>query len=196
MNERDISLAPVATCFGAQAAADPLYVSYHDTEWGRPTTSEVALFEHICLEGFQVGLSWRTVLHKRQAFREAFADFDVEAIARFTEDDVARLMTNAAIIRNRAKINACIGAARIVCQMHEDGETLVALVDRFRPPSHHRPEVGADVPADTAESAALAKHLRSRGFRFVGPVNVYATMQACGIVNDHIVGCAIGDEIG
>jgi len=195
MNEIDTSTSSTAICFGAQAATDPLYVTYHDTEWGRPTTSEVVLFEHICLEGFQVGLSWRTVLHKRAAFREAFAGFDVEAVAKFTDDDVARLMTDATIIRNRAKIDACVNAARIVRQMHDDGETLAALLGRFRPPIHERPHVGG-VPAATDESTALAKELHKRGFRFVGPVNVYATMQACGLVNDHVIGCAIGDEIG
>ena len=195
MNELDTLISPTAICFGAHAATDPLYVSYHDTEWGRPTTSEVVLFEHICLEGFQVGLSWRTVLHKREAFREAFAGFDVEAVAQFTDDDVARLMTNAAIIRNRAKIDACINAAQIVRQMHDDGDTLAALLGRFRPPNHERPHVGG-VPAATDESTALAKELRKRGFKFVGPVNVYATMQACGLVNDHVVGCTVGDRIG
>ncbi|MCL2783092.1 MAG: DNA-3-methyladenine glycosylase I [Propionibacteriaceae bacterium] len=194
MNEPDTSISPTAICFGAHAAADPLYVSYHDTEWGRPTNSEVVFFEHICLEAFQVGLSWRTVLHKRDAFREAFAGFDAEAVAEFTDDDVARLVTNAAIVRNRAKIDACISAARIVRKMHEDGENLAALIDSFMPPSHERQGVGA-VPAATAESTSLAKELRKRGFRFVGPVNVYAMMQACGVVNDHVIGCPIGDEI-
>jgi len=194
MSNLDTSTPSTAVCFGERAAADPLYVSYHDMEWGRPTASEVVVFEHICLEGFQVGLSWRTVLHKRDAFREAFAGFDVEAVAKFTDEDVARLMTNAAIIRNKAKIDACVNAARIVRGMHENGETLVALVDSFRPLSHERPEPGT-MPAATAESTALAKELRKRGFRFVGPVNVYATMQACGVVNDHLVGCPVGDEI-
>jgi len=195
MDKLDTSPAPTAICFGGQAAADPLYASYHDEEWGRPTTSEVVLFEHICLEGFQVGLSWRTVLHKRDAFREAFAAFDAEAVAKFTDQDVVRLMADAAIIRNRAKIEACVGAARIVREMHEGGETLAALISSFRPASHDRPQVGA-VPAATPESTALAKELRRRGFKFVGPVNVYATMQACGVVNDHVIGCPVGDEIG
>jgi len=195
MNEIDTSITPTAVCFGAHAAADPLYVSYHDEEWGRPTTSEVLMFEHVCLEGFQVGLSWRTVLHKRDAFREAFAGFDVDTVASFADGDVARLMTDAGIIRNRAKIDACINAARIVRQMHEDGETLAGLLGSFRPARHDRPVAGG-VPAATDESTALAKELRKRGFKFVGPVNVYATMQACGVVNDHVVGCAIGDAIG
>ena len=195
MNELDTSISPTAICFGARAAADPLYVSYHDKEWGRPAANEIVLFEHICLEGFQVGLSWRTVLHKREAFREAFAGFDAEAVARFTDDDVARLMTDAAIVRNQAKIEACVTAARIVRQMHEDGETLAALLGGFKPLSHDRPD-GGGVPAATPESTALAKELRKRGFKFVGPVNVYATMQACGVVNDHVTGCVIGDEIG
>ncbi|MCL2652679.1 MAG: DNA-3-methyladenine glycosylase I [Propionibacteriaceae bacterium] len=193
MNDPHTSMTPTAICFGANAAADPLYPSYHDTEWGRPS-SEIVLFEHLCLEAFQVGLSWRTILHKRDAFREAFASFDPDAIAKFTDEDVERLATNAAIVRNRAKIKACVNAARIVSQMHEDGETLSALVNSFAPPSHDRPEVGA-VPVATPESTSLAKELHKRGFRFVGPVNVYALMQACGVVNDHVVGCPIGDEI-
>ena len=195
MNDTDSSLTPTAVCFGARAAADPLYVDYHDKEWGRPTTSEVLLFEHVCLEGFQVGLSWRTVLHKRDAFREAFACFDVDTVASFADGDVARLMTDAGIIRNRAKIDACVNAARIVRQLHEDGQTLAGLLGGFKPVGHARPSAGG-VPAATDESTALAKELRKRGFKFVGPVNVYATMQACGLVNDHVVGCAIGDAIG
>jgi len=194
MIDLDTSTTPTTVCFGPYAAADQLYVGYHDTEWGRPTTSEVVVFEHICLEAFQVGLSWRTVLHKRDAFREAFAGFDAEVVAKFTDEDAAHLATNAAIIRNRAKIDACINAARIVRGMHEDGETLAALVNGFRPPNHQRPEPGG-MPAATAESTSLAKQLHKRGFRFVGPVNIYATMQACGVVNDHFVGCPIGDEI-
>jgi len=195
MNESDTSTTPTAICFGARAATDPLYVNYHDAEWGRPTTSEVVLFEHICLEAFQVGLSWRTVLHKRDAFRDAFAGFDAEVIAEFTDEDAARLATNTDIIRNRAKIDACINAARIVRAMHDDGETLAALMSGFKPVSYQRPEAGT-MPVATAESTALAKELHKRGFRFVGPVNVYAAMQACGVVNDHLVGCLIGDEIG
>jgi len=190
-----IDKTPTAICFGERAAADPLYPAYHDTEWGRPTSSESVLFEHVCLEMFQVGLSWRTILYKRDAFREAFAGFEPEAVAGFTSEDAARLVTNEAIIRNRAKIDACINAARIVRDMHDDGETLAALLGRFRPSDHARPEPGG-VPATTAEATALAKEMHRRGFRFIGPVNTYATMQACGLVNDHVIGCPIGDEIG
>jgi len=195
MSESIIDKTPTAICFGERAAADALYPAYHDTEWGRPTDSESVLFEHICLEAFQVGLSWRTILYKRDAFRDAFAGFEPEAVAGFTEADADRLVENPAIIRNRAKIDACINAARIVRDMHGAGETLVGLLEQFRPGNHRRPQPD-EVPVTTPEATALAKEMHRRGFRFVGPVNTYATMQACGLVNDHVVGCPIGDEIG
>ncbi|MCL2783706.1 MAG: DNA-3-methyladenine glycosylase I [Propionibacteriaceae bacterium] len=182
------------SCFGRHAASDPTYALYHDTEWGRPIHDDTALFERVCLEGFQVGLSWRTVLHKRQAFRLAFADFDPVVVAAFTDADVERLANNQDIIRNRAKIRACINGARIVNAMHQAGETLDDLIWGAKPVHHQRPtpETRQDT---TPQSEALAKALRQRGFRFVGPVNTYATMQACGVVNDHFVGCIVGDTI-
>ena len=192
--EMNTITTPTALCFGPQAAADPLYVDYHDTEWGRPVLNDIDLFERVCLEIFQVGLSWRTVLYKRDAFRNSFADFDSEVVARFSECDIERLLGDARIIRNRAKINACITGARAVQAMHEAGELLDDLIWQFRPITHQRPE-SASKPAATPESFALAKELRSRGFKFVGPVNMYATLQACGVVNDHVVGCPIGDAI-
>jgi len=181
-------------CFGRHAAGDPTYAAYHNTEWGHPIHDEAALFERICLEGFQVGLSWRTVLHKRDAFREVFAGFDPASVAAFTEKDVERLLGDARIVRNRAKINACINGAKIVVAMHEAGESLDDLIWAHRPKAHARPTVETRV-STTAEGEALARELHRRGFRFVGPVNTYATMQACGLVNDHIVGCSVGDEL-
>jgi len=183
-----------ALCFGQHAAHDPAYAAYHDQEWGRPVHDETALFERICLEGFQVGLSWRTVLHRREAFRERFAGFDPVKVAALGDAAVERLMADAAIIRNRAKITACVRGAQALLKMHDAGETLDGLVWGAEPPVHQRPTQSTR-PDTTDESVALAKALRERGFRFVGPVNVYATMQACGVVNDHIVGCRIGDEI-
>ena len=185
---------PTALCFGQKAADDPVYARYHDDEWGRPVHGEAALFERIALEGFQVGLSWRTVLHKREAFRRAFAGFDPATVAVFTNDDVDRLAGDPGIIRNRAKIVACVRGARAVLAMHEAGETLDALVWGFAPAVRQRP-TAASRPSATPEAEALAKALRQRGFLFVGPVNTYATMQACGLVNDHVRGCPAGDRL-
>jgi len=181
-------------CFGQHAANDPYYAAYHDDEWGRPVHDDTALFERVCLEGFQVGLSWRTILHRRDAFRDRFCGFDPATVAAFGDDDVERLLADAAIIRNRAKIVACVRGAKALLAMHNEGETLDALIWSFRPGHQERPTVTTR-PDLTPESEALAKALRDRGFRFVGPVNVYATMQACGVVNDHIVGCRVGDAI-
>jgi DNA-3-methyladenine glycosylase I len=191
MNE---STDAAALCFSRHAAGDPLYARYHDEEWGCPVHGEAALFERICLEGFQVGLSWRTILHKRDAFRDRFHDFEPAAVAAFTDADVDRLANDSAIIRNRAKIRACLRGASAVLAMRQAGETLDALVWGFRPAHHDRP-TGANRPDATPESAALAAALYARGFRFVGPVNTYATMQACGLVNDHVIGCAVGDAL-
>ena len=172
-----------------------MYVAYHDTEWGRPVRGDAALFERLSLEGFQVGLSWRTVLHKREAFREAFAGFEPEKVAAFGASDIARLMGNASIIRNRAKIASCIRGAQLVLQLHDQGRGLSDIIWSFRPASHRRPDATHGRPDLTPESEAMARELRRIGFRFVGPVNCYATMQACGLVNDHLVGCPIGDAI-
>ncbi|MCL2316803.1 MAG: DNA-3-methyladenine glycosylase I [Actinomycetia bacterium] len=184
----------VERCFSRHVATDPVYVRYHDEEWGRPVRDETALFERICLEGFQVGLSWRTVLHKRDAFRDAFRGFDPERVARFGEADLARLASDPGIIRNRAKIAASIRAAQIVCDLAEQGSSLSDLIWAHRPAIHARPKPG-ERASTSPESEALAKALHRLGFRFVGPVNVYATMQACGLVNDHVAGCAVGDDI-
>ncbi len=167
----------------------PDYVRYHDEEWGKPVREEAALYERLCLEAFQSGLSWITILRKREAFRAAFAGFEPEAVSTFGDDAVARLMGDAGIVRNRAKIEAAISNARAVGLMHAEGESLGDLLWSFAPEGRPAPRTFADVPAVTPESKAMAKELKRRGFRFVGPTTAYALMQACGIVNDHLEGC-------
>lgn len=166
---------------------DAEYRRYHDEEWGTPLHGDRALFEKMALEGFQAGLSWITILRKRPRFREVFTGFDPELVAEFDESDVERLMADAGIIRNRAKIEATIGNARIVRSMTE-GE-LDELMWSFAPAPGIRPASFADVPAVTPESTAMSKELRRRGFRFVGPTTMYALMQSAGMVDDHVVGC-------
>ncbi|GAA2897963.1 DNA-3-methyladenine glycosylase I [Microbacterium esteraromaticum] len=167
---------------------DAEYRRYHDEEWGHPLHGDRALFEKMALEGFQAGLSWITILRKRPRFREAFADFDPALVAAFGSDDVDRLMADAGIIRNRAKIAATISNAALVRDMAE-GE-LDALMWSFAPQaSRPRPRDFGEVPAVTAESTALSKALRKRGFRFVGPTTMYALMQSAGMVDDHVEGC-------
>jgi DNA-3-methyladenine glycosylase I len=167
---------------------DPLYLAYHDEEWGRPVTEERRLFEKLCLEGFQSGLSWLTILRKRENFRGAFAGFEPERVAAFTARDVSRLMADTGIVRNRAKIEATISNARAVVALEDT--TLSDLVWSHRPAPRPAPRVMQDLPASTAESKALARELKRRGFRFVGPTTIYALMQACGVVDDHLLGCA------
>lgn len=181
---------PRLRCFGD---GDPLYEAYHDTEWAVPVHGEARLLERIALEGFQSGLAWITVLRKRPAFRAAFADFEPEAVARFTDADVTRLLADAGIVRNRAKIEATITNARAVVALHEEGGTLDSLVWSFAPPPRVGPRAATphDVPASTPESKALAKELKRHGFRFVGPTTAYAAMQACGLVDDHIATCPV-----
>lgn len=167
---------------------DAEYRRYHDEEWGTPLHGNRALFEKMALEGFQAGLSWITILRKRPRFREVFADFDPETVSQFDESDIERLMGDAGIIRNRAKIEATIGNARLVRTMAH-GE-LDELMWSFAPPaSDVRPATFGDVPAVTPESTALSKELRRRGFRFVGPTTMYALMQSTGMVDDHVAGC-------
>jgi len=166
---------------------DAEYRRYHDEEWGQPLRGDRALFEKMALEGFQAGLSWITILRKRPRFREVFAGFVPETVAAFGPDDVEMLMTDAGIIRNRAKIEATISNAALVRDMAE-GE-LDALMWSFAPPASARPRSFADVPAVTAESTALSKELRRRGFRCVGPTTMYALMQSAGMVDDHVEGC-------
>nr|WP_174257892.1 DNA-3-methyladenine glycosylase I [Phytoactinopolyspora alkaliphila] len=169
------------------------YVVYHDTEWGRPVHGDAALYERLTLEAFQSGLSWLTILRKRESFRRAFANFDPAVVARFGDDDVGRLMADASIVRNGAKINAAIANARAVCRLQEAGgdEALDALIWSFAPDGGRpAPRSLTDVPATTPESKALARALKKAGFAFVGPTTAYATMQAAGLVNDHLEGCA------
>lgn len=169
------------------AATDPLLREYYDTEWGMPVRDERGLFERLSLEAFQSGLSWAIVLRKRPAFRHAFAQFDPEAVAAYDDDDVDRLLTDAAIIRNRAKILATIGNARATLALREEGG-LVSLVWGFQPAQTPRPTVAADIPTTSPESRALAAALKSRGFRFVGPTTAFALMEAVGMVDTHLVG--------
>jgi DNA-3-methyladenine glycosylase I len=172
--------------------SDPLYIAYHDEEWGRPVRDEQRLLERLCLEGFQSGLAWITILRKRENFRAAFRDFDPATVARFGDADVERLMADAGIVRNRAKIEATIANARATVALHDAGETLAALLWSFAPEAPApAPRVLQDMPATTPESKALARELKRRGFRFVGPTTAYALMQATGIVNDHLEACVV-----
>ena len=174
-------------CFGD---GDPLYERYHDEEWGFPVLDERGLFERMSLEAFQSGLSWRTILAKRDAFRAAFAGFEPDAVAHFGEADVERLLADAAIVRNRAKIEATLANARATVALRAVGEPLDALVRAHAPAARDRPpSTWAEVPSTTPETAALARELKRRGFRFVGPTTLYALMQACGLVDDHLAGC-------
>jgi len=179
----------IARC--AWAGSDPEYQRYHDEEWGFPLHGRERLFEKISLEGFQAGLSWITILKRRQGFRAAFADFDPAIVADLGPDDVERLMLDSGIIRNRAKIEATISNARAVLDLTADNpDALDALVWSFAPPPRAtRPQSLAELPAETLESKALSKQLRSLGFRFVGPTTMYALMQSAGLVDDHVVGC-------
>jgi DNA-3-methyladenine glycosylase I len=178
----------VTRCFGE---GDELYAAYHDDEWGRPVRDERGLFERLCLEGFQSGLSWLIILRKREGFRAAFADFEPDAVARFGPDDVERLMADAGIVRNRRKIEATVANARATVDLRDGGTPLPELVWAHRPEPAPAPASWADVPAHGPEADALAKALKRAGFRFVGPTTVYATMQACGLVNDHLAGCPV-----
>jgi DNA-3-methyladenine glycosylase I len=172
------------------AGSDPLYLAYHDNEWGRPLRDDDALFEVLTLEGFQAGLSWITILRKREAFRAAFAGFAIERVAAFGERDVERLMGDAAIVRNRAKIEATIGNARATLELGPRGLTDL-LWSYAPPPRKRRPRSFAEIDDETAESKTLSKDLKGRGFRFVGPTIVYAFMQSVGMVDDHLAGCEI-----
>ena len=173
------------------ASQSPDYIAYHDTEWGRELRGDREMFERVSLEAFQSGLSWITILRKREAFRAAFHDFDIGAVAGFGESDVQRLMADAGIVRNRAKIEATVNNARAIAAL---GESFSDLLWSFAPPiTRPAPATLADVPATTPESVMLAKALKKRGFRFVGPTTAYALMQATGMVNDHLAGCWVRD---
>ncbi len=172
-------------------ASTPDYASYHDDEWGRPVVDDTRLYEKLCLEGFQSGLAWITILRKRENFRRAFKGFDAAKVARFTERDIERLLGDAGIVRHRGKIEATIANARAVKTASAEYGSLAALLWSYAPTGRRRaPRTYADVPASTDESKACSKELLRLGFRFVGPTTVYAAMQSVGIVNDHFVGCA------
>ena len=175
-------------CLGA-----PEYIEYHDSVWGRPMHGDRELFEMLVLESFQSGLSWLTILRKREGFRRAFEDWDVERIAAFGERDVERLLADSRIVRHRGKIEAAIANAVATRALHERGETLDALLWAFAPECDGAapPASGHELPVSTPESKAMAKELKRRGFRFVGPTTAYALMQAAGLVNDHLKGCEL-----
>jgi DNA-3-methyladenine glycosylase I len=175
--------------------SDPLYVAYHDEEWGRPVTDERGIYERLCLEGFQSGLSWLTILRKRESFRRAFAGFDPAVVARYGERDVARLLGDAGIVRHRGKIEAAIANARGVLELRAAGTPLHELVWSFAPEGYAGPRTIADWHAQTPESKELAKRLKAAGFRFVGPTTAWAAMQACGVVNDHLATCWVRDDV-
>jgi len=174
-------------------AGPPEYRAYHDDEWGRPVGDDVRIYEKLCLEGFQSGLSWLTILRKREGFRRAFAGFDPERVAAFGDGDVARLLDDATIIRHRGKIEAAIANARATLAVQTDRGSLAALLWSFEPARRGRaaPVRLEDLAPQTPESAALAKALRRYGFRFVGPTTAHAAMQSLGVVNDHLQGCHV-----
>ena len=178
---------------------DPLYVQYHDEEWGRPVRDDRRLFEKVCLEGFQAGLSWLTILRKRNNFRAAFADFDIDRVARFTARDVARLLTDEGIVRHRGKIESTINNANRAREMRDEFGSLANYFWEWQPAPDSRPKRLTKellvTMATSPESVALSTDLRKRGWTFVGPTTIYAFMQAMGLVNDHVHGCDAGTEI-
>ena len=175
-------------CWGNEP---PELRAYHDDEWGRPVVDDVRIFEKLCLEGFQSGLSWLTILRKRDGFRRAFAGFDIPTVAAFGEGDVERLLGDTGIVRNRAKIEATIANARATLDVQSSDGSLAALWWSFEPKRQPARRRWGDIPASTPESVALSKELRRRGFRFVGPTTVYAAMQYLGVVNDHLAWCHV-----
>jgi DNA-3-methyladenine glycosylase I len=185
----------VARCWWA--GEDPLYVAYHDNEWGRPVVDESRLFEKICLEGFQAGLSWLTILRKREAFRKGFSGFDIARVARFGPRDEERLLNDSGIVRHRGKIESTINNARRAIELSEEHGSLAAYFWGWEPGARSRPRrITMDALTRlgvTPESTALSKDLKRRGWTFVGPTTIYAFMQAMGLVNDHIEGCATRD---
>ncbi|MCP4806377.1 MAG: DNA-3-methyladenine glycosylase I [Proteobacteria bacterium] len=174
--------------------AIPGFAHYHDTEWGFPVDDDHKLFEKVCLEGFQSGLSWRTILDKRPAFREVFLDFDFEKVARFDDADVARLLQDARIVRHRGKIQATINNAQRACEMAEAHGSVGAFIWRYEPPAQASVTLATRVVSKTDGSTRLAKDLKKLGWRFFGPTTAYAFMQAMGLVNDHLDGCVVRAE--
>ncbi|MFP3908178.1 MAG: DNA-3-methyladenine glycosylase I [Acidimicrobiales bacterium] len=176
-------------------AAPEIYLDYHDTEWGRPVHDDDRLFEKLCLEGFQAGLSWLTILRKREAFRAAFGGFRIAEVAAFDENDVERLLGDSGIVRHRGKVEAAIGNARAALEVQATEGSLTALVWAHRPAVRSAPRSMRDVPATTPESTALSRELKRRGFRFVGPTTAYAFIQSMGLVNDHLERCWVRPEV-
>jgi DNA-3-methyladenine glycosylase I len=178
---------------------DPLYIRYHDEEWGRPVTDDRRLFEKICLEGFQAGLSWITILRKRENFRRGFSDFDIDRVARFTARDVTRLLKDEGIVRHRGKIESTINNARRARELRDEFTSLSNYFWRWQPSPESRPQqITKDAlrgMSTSAESIALSKDLRKRGWTFVGPTTIYAFMQAMGLVNDHVDECDVGKSL-
>jgi DNA-3-methyladenine glycosylase I len=175
----------------AWADSTPDYVAYHDKEWGRPVTDDRGIYERLVLEGFQSGLSWLTILRKRENFRRAFKDFEPDAVARYQERDIERLLGDAGIVRHRGKIEATIANARGVLTLREQGTSLEQLMWEYRRDG----PAPAEWDAETPESRELSRRLKAAGFRFVGPTTVYSSMQACGIVNDHRATCWVRDDV-
>ena len=178
----------------AWAGEDAINVHYHDVEWGRPVVDDNRLFEKLCLEGFQSGLSWLTILKKRPQFRKQFRDFEVRKVARMTEADVERLLQDAGIIRHRGKIESTINNARRTLEIQKEYGSLAAYIWRFEPDDRAAPELRGGIESETEASRALSKDLRKRGFSFVGPTTCYAFMQAMGLVNDHYSHCFARSE--
>ena len=187
----------VARCWWGAGSAD--YRAYHDHEWGHPVVDDTRLFEKICLEGFQAGLSWLTILRKRENFRKAFRDFDLEKVARFSGRDVKRLLGDAGIVRHRGKIESTINNARRACELVDERGSLAAYFWQFEPPAGERPgrmtRNALEGLTTTPTSVALSKDLKQRGWSFVGPTTAYAFMQAMGLVNDHLEGCAAREVV-
>ena len=183
----------------AWPGADPLYVNYHDEEWGRPVADDRRLFEKLCLEGFQAGLSWLTILRKRENFRAAFAGFDFAKVARFGPQDIERCVGDPGIVRHRGKIESVVNNARRALELVEEAGSLAAFIWRFQPEPKGRPRklthAALMAMPSTPASAALSKELRKRGWSFVGPTTVYAFMQAMGLVNDHVEGCTCREAV-
>lgn len=177
------------------AGSDPLYIDYHDREWGRPVTSDTRLFEKVCLEGFQSGLAWITILRKRENFRKAFAGFDIDTVAAMREADIERLLQDTGIVRHRGKIASTINNAKRAQDLRREFGSLAAYFWSFEPPPAKGPMVGGDIPAHTEVSKAISKDLRKRGWSFVGPTTIYAFMQAMGLVNDHVAACFCQAEV-
>lgn len=177
------------------AGSEPIYVDYHDREWGRPVSSDTRLFEKLCLEGFQSGLSWLTILKKRENFRAGFAGFDIDTVAAFGEADIDRLLGDAGIVRHRGKIVSTINNAKRAQELRAEFGSLAAYFWRFEPAALPVPAGLGDIPPHTEVSARISKDLRKRGWSFVGPTTVYAFMQAMGLVNDHVAGCFCRAEV-